>query len=144
MVAASALGLKEMLPPYLDKNLTMDELKTGVSFASAGSGLDNATCLIAVGISVDPCRFCGRNLLKLQLSWMICICVQAAMTVEQQLQLFMEYKTKVGSIPGRSLYLICWGSNDVVQHFTFNDGLSDPDYADLMTQRASNFIQVPS
>ncbi|KAK8445252.1 hypothetical protein SEVIR_9G293200v4 [Setaria viridis] len=109
---ASALGLKEMLPPYLDKNLTMDELRTGVSFASAGSGLDNATCLTA-----------------------------AAMTVEQQLQLFMEYKTKVGSIPGRSLYLICWGSNDVVQHFTFNDGLSDPDYADLMTQRASNFIQ---
>ncbi|CAN6311569.1 unnamed protein product [Urochloa humidicola] len=109
---ASALGLKEMLPPYLDTNLSMDDLKTGVSFASAGSGYDNAT------------------------SW-----TAAAMTVEQQLQLFMEYKTKVGSIPGRSLYLICWGSNDIVQHFTFTDGFSDPDYADFMTQRASTFIQ---
>ncbi|KAG8095507.1 hypothetical protein GUJ93_ZPchr0012g21311 [Zizania palustris] len=29
---------------YLDKNLSMDDLKTGVSFASAGSGYDNASC----------------------------------------------------------------------------------------------------
>lgn len=66
------------------------------------------------------------------------------MTVEQQLQLFMEYKVKVGSIPGRALYLICWGSNDVIQHFTFTYGSTDPGYAEFMTQRASTFIQVPS
>lgn len=42
--AASALGVKELLPPYLDKSLTLEDLRTGVSFASAGSGYDNATC----------------------------------------------------------------------------------------------------
>jgi hypothetical protein len=42
--AASALGVKELLPPYLKKDLSLEELKTGVSFASAGSGYDNSTC----------------------------------------------------------------------------------------------------
>ena len=42
--AAAALGVKENVPPYLKKDLTLDDLKTGVSFASAGSGYDNATC----------------------------------------------------------------------------------------------------
>lgn len=45
---ASALGLKETLPPYLNKNLTLKELKTGVTFASAGSGYNNATCKTSV------------------------------------------------------------------------------------------------
>ncbi|XP_062205820.1 GDSL esterase/lipase At3g14820-like [Phragmites australis] len=110
---ASGLGLKEMLPPYLDKNLTLEDLKTGVSFASAGSGYDNDT------------------------SW-----TASAMTVEQQLQLLTEYKAKVGSIPDRALYLACWGSNDVVQYFTFANGKTQPGYADFMTQRASTFIQT--
>ncbi|XP_020975169.1 GDSL esterase/lipase At5g45960-like isoform X4 [Arachis ipaensis] len=39
----SYLGLKEFLPPYLDPNLTNQELITGVSFASAGSGYDPLT-----------------------------------------------------------------------------------------------------
>lgn len=45
---ASALGLKETLPPYLNKNLTLEDLKTGVTFASAGSGYNNATCKTSV------------------------------------------------------------------------------------------------
>jgi hypothetical protein len=36
--------VKELLPPYLKKDLSLEELKTGVSFASAGSGYDNSTC----------------------------------------------------------------------------------------------------
>lgn len=39
----SKLGLKELLPAYLDGNLTGSDLLTGVSFASAGSGLDELT-----------------------------------------------------------------------------------------------------
>lgn len=66
------------------------------------------------------------------------------MTVERQLQLFLEYKAKVGSIPDKALYVVCWGSNDVVQHFTFADGKTEPDYSDFMAQRASTFIQVRS
>ncbi|KAK3153471.1 hypothetical protein QOZ80_2BG0173720 [Eleusine coracana subsp. coracana] len=92
---ASALGLKEILPPYLDKNLALEDFKTGL-----------------------------------------------AMTVEQQLHLFTEYKAKVGGILYRSLYLVCWGNNDILQYFTLSDGMTEADYAEFMAQRASNFIQV--
>ncbi|CAA6665801.1 unnamed protein product [Spirodela intermedia] len=40
---ASYLGIKDMVPPYLDWTLPAEELKTGVSFASAGSGFDILT-----------------------------------------------------------------------------------------------------
>lgn len=48
--AVSYTGLKkELLPPYLDPSLTnVEELMTGVSFASAGSGFDPLTPTITV------------------------------------------------------------------------------------------------
>uniref|UniRef100_A0A0E0QW58 SGNH hydrolase-type esterase domain-containing protein n=1 Tax=Oryza rufipogon TaxID=4529 RepID=A0A0E0QW58_ORYRU len=108
--AASALGVKEMVPPYLNKSLSTEELKTGVSFASAGSGYDNATC---------------RTMMT-------------PLTVERQLQLFDEYKARLAgaAVPDRALYLLCWGTNDVIQHFTVSDGMTEPEYADFMAARA--------
>jgi len=47
-VAVSYLGLKELLPPYLDPNLSDKEIVTGVSFASAGSGFDPLTPTLGV------------------------------------------------------------------------------------------------
>lgn len=44
---ASYLGLKEEIPPYLDKELSDEDLMTGVSFASAGSGYDPLTPTIS-------------------------------------------------------------------------------------------------
>ncbi|PON51383.1 Lipase [Parasponia andersonii] len=43
----SNLGIKELLPAYRDPALTDADLATGVSFASSGSGIDNATNSIA-------------------------------------------------------------------------------------------------
>ncbi|GFZ03000.1 GDSL-like Lipase/Acylhydrolase superfamily protein [Actinidia rufa] len=40
---ASYVGIKENVPPYLDSTLSMKELMTGVSFASAGTGFDPLT-----------------------------------------------------------------------------------------------------
>ncbi|QHO15762.1 hypothetical protein HN51_031180 [Arachis hypogaea] len=37
------LGLKDLLPPYLNPNLSDHDLLTGVTFASGGSGLDKQT-----------------------------------------------------------------------------------------------------
>jgi hypothetical protein len=48
---ASYLGLKELVPPYLDPNLSDEELMTGVSFASAGSGFDPLTPTLSVQLS---------------------------------------------------------------------------------------------
>ncbi|KAH9611635.1 hypothetical protein KSS87_016095 [Heliosperma pusillum] len=40
---ASYAGIKQLIPAYLDPSLSLDDLKTGVSFASAGTGFDPAT-----------------------------------------------------------------------------------------------------
>lgn len=49
--AAKYLGVKEFVPPYLDPTLSIEELMTGVSFASAGSGFDPLTPAISVSLS---------------------------------------------------------------------------------------------
>ncbi|ESR38415.1 hypothetical protein CICLE_v10030260mg, partial [Citrus x clementina] len=40
---AGFLGIKDTIPPYLDPNLSNEDLLTGVCFASAGSGYDELT-----------------------------------------------------------------------------------------------------
>lgn len=50
--AAKYLGVKEFVPPYLDPTLSIEELMTGVSFASAGSGFDPLTPAISVSLSL--------------------------------------------------------------------------------------------
>ncbi|KAJ7959899.1 GDSL esterase/lipase [Quillaja saponaria] len=48
---ASMLNIKETVPPFLDPNLSDEELLTGVSFASGGSGFDDLT---TIGSRVIP------------------------------------------------------------------------------------------
>ncbi|OVA17209.1 Lipase [Macleaya cordata] len=56
---ASAFGIKEFIPPYLDPSLSDYELRTGVSFASAGSGLDDLTSVVSkvIPMSAQPTFF---------------------------------------------------------------------------------------
>ena len=42
------MGVKKNVPPYLDPSLTIEDLMTGVSFASAGAGFDPLTSQIGV------------------------------------------------------------------------------------------------
>lgn len=42
------LGIKELLPAYLDPTLQAEDLITGVNFASGGAGYDPLTSEIAV------------------------------------------------------------------------------------------------
>ncbi|KAK1556712.1 hypothetical protein Q3G72_010607 [Acer saccharum] len=49
---ASYMGVKDYIPPYLDPTLSMEELITGVSFASAGSGFDPLTPTLANVIDI--------------------------------------------------------------------------------------------
>jgi hypothetical protein len=42
------LGIKELLPAYLDEDTKDEDLLTGVCFASSGSGLDPLTPTILV------------------------------------------------------------------------------------------------
>lgn len=50
MFAVELLNVKELLPPYLDPKLQDSDLITGVSFASAGTGLDNLTSELLVSM----------------------------------------------------------------------------------------------
>ncbi|CAA0828117.1 GDSL esterase/lipase [Striga hermonthica] len=52
-ILASLTGLKETVPPFLSPNLSDYEIATGVSFASAGSGLDDLTTSISGVIPVS-------------------------------------------------------------------------------------------
>ncbi|XP_050211420.1 GDSL esterase/lipase At2g30310-like [Mercurialis annua] len=50
---ASVLGIKDSVPPYLDPNLTDDDLITGVNFASSSGGFDERTSLLTNVIPVS-------------------------------------------------------------------------------------------
>lgn len=50
LCAAEELGIKELVPAYLDPNVNPNELATGVSFASGASGYDPETSKAVVFI----------------------------------------------------------------------------------------------
>ncbi|KAF0915723.1 hypothetical protein E2562_038429, partial [Oryza meyeriana var. granulata] len=49
---SEALGLPSSVPAYLDSSYTIDQLACGVSFASAGAGLDDLTAQIAFNVVI--------------------------------------------------------------------------------------------
>lgn len=47
-ILVDVLGIKPLLPPYADPNLQLEDLLTGVNFASGGAGFDPLTSKTAV------------------------------------------------------------------------------------------------
>lgn len=95
---SEAFGLPATIPAYLDTSLTIDDLATGVSFASAATGLDNATAGVL-----------------------------SVITIAQQLRYFKEYKerlrlSKLGEagaeeIVSGALYVWSVGTNDFIENY---------------------------
>lgn len=94
---SDALGLSPSLPAYLDPAHTIHHLASGVSFASAGAGLDNITSQI-----------------------------MSAMTLSQQIDHFREYTEKLKRAKGEAaarhiishaLYVFSIGSSDFLQNY---------------------------
>ncbi|XP_077231375.1 GDSL esterase/lipase At1g58525-like isoform X1 [Tasmannia lanceolata] len=122
---ASALGIKELLPAYLDPQLKPQELLTGVSFASSGAGYDNLTAQIMSVLSL----------------W-------------DQLELFKEYIEKLKAITGEeraarivshSIYIVIIGTDDLANTY-FGTTLrrahyNVASYADFLVGSASSFYQ---
>nr|XP_016440039.1 PREDICTED: GDSL esterase/lipase EXL3-like [Nicotiana tabacum] len=120
------LGIKELMPAYFDPNLEVEDLKSGVSFASGASGYDLLTAITATAIPLSA-----------------------------QLLLFQQYKLKLegligeeeaNSIVKNSLFVIVTGSDDLVNtYFTLKIPRKwqyDIDsYTNLMVNGASNFVQ---
>ncbi|ERM95564.1 hypothetical protein AMTR_s00023p00071810 [Amborella trichopoda] len=121
---ASALGLEPLVRPYLDPGLTDSNLESGVSFASAGSGLDNGTSSISSSIPM----------LK-------------------QLAYFEEYLGRLQKVAGNrtqdiisnAVFVISVGSNDyiwTVYGVSGNDSKGNlPDYQNLLLGNLRSSIQ---
>lgn len=124
---AASLGLKELLPAYLDPSVTDTDLLTGVSFASAGSGLDDQTIRLTQTLSLPT-----------------------------QLNYFDEalgrIRTRVGAEEARrivenALFLISVGSNDMFYNFyNIPFGVleygSISDYQDVLLRDLEDVVQV--
>ncbi|KAL1834132.1 hypothetical protein DCAR_0104299 [Daucus carota subsp. sativus] len=124
--AASYAGVKENVPPYLDPGLSTDELLTGVSFASAGSGLDPLTAKLS-----------------------------GVMSIPKQMECFREYKSKVEEMIGtertqallkKAVYIISAGTNDFIVNYYGASGIrrysySIPSYSQFLTQQLQELIE---
>ncbi|XP_074330493.1 GDSL esterase/lipase At5g45960-like [Apium graveolens] len=122
----SYAGIKDFVPPYLDPKLSMEELLTGVSFASAGSGFDPLTPTLSGVISIT-----------------------------KQMEYFREYKARVEASIGlersqylikNAVYIISAGTNDFainyygtspIRRYTY----SIPRYYQFLVQQIQKFIQ---
>lgn len=121
---AEELGIKELVPPYLDPTLSPGDLLTGVCFASGGSGYDPLTPRLV-----------------------------SVLSFSDQLEYFKEYieklkmhvgEDKTNFILANSLYLVVAGSDDIANtYFTLRARTSYdiPAYTDLMANSAFNFLK---
>ncbi|KAI9084116.1 hypothetical protein K1719_033914 [Acacia pycnantha] len=121
---AARFGVKQLLPPYLDPNLQLEDLLTGVSFASGGAGYDPLTASL---VSVIP--------------------------LSGQLDMFREYikkikegvgESKAATIVSKSIYIVCIGSDDIANTYAqYGIRRSQYDissYTDFMASQASSFL----
>lgn len=124
-IIAQEFGVKELLPAYLNPNLQLQDLLTGVSFASGGAGYDPLTSKIV-----------------------------SALSLSDQLDLLRDYlntiKTGVGEeemakILSKSIFIVCIGTDDIANTY-FSTIFRRPfydinSYTDLMVSSASSFYK---
>ncbi|TKY56959.1 GDSL esterase/lipase [Spatholobus suberectus] len=122
---AEALGIKRTIPAYLDPAYTIQDFATGVCFASAGTGYDNATAAV---LNVIPL-------------W-------------KELEMYKEYQAKLrahlgvekaNEIIGEALYLMSLGTNDFLENYyvfpTRQVHFTVSRYQDFLLGIAENFIR---
>lgn len=121
---SEAFGLKPTVPAYLDPAYTMQDFATGVCFASAGTGYDDATSKV---LNVMPLR--------------------------QELEYYKEYQNRLRSYLGNekadevlreALYLISIGTNDFLENYYLlphrSSQYSIEDYQKFLAGIAKNFV----
>lgn len=156
--AASRLGLKDLVPAYLGTDLTDADLLTGVSFASAGTGYDPLTSTLVVNShsylifgsnTVTPPPWC-RDAEACK-----CRATQAVLPMQEELNMFAEYKEKLAGIVGaeaaagivaESLFLVCAGSDDIANNYYLAPvrplQYDISAYVDFLVQQACDFLKV--
>ncbi|XVF35929.1 hypothetical protein REPUB_Repub19eG0014100 [Reevesia pubescens] len=112
---AEDLGIKSTLPAFLDANTQIEDLATGVCFASGGSGLDSLTAQIQFNLFT---QYIGK--------------LEGAVGAE-----------KAKDTISNSLYLVSSGNNDIaITYFTILRSVIDINaYTTLLVDWASAFIK---
>ncbi|KAF9672414.1 hypothetical protein SADUNF_Sadunf11G0039200 [Salix dunnii] len=120
---ASYIGIKESVPPYLDPTLSIEELLTGVSFASAGSGFDPLTPKNVVDIPKQ---------------------LEYFKEYKKRLESAIGKKRTENHIK-KALFIVSAGTNDfVINYFTLpirRKTYSISGYQQLILQTATQFVQ---
>ncbi|KAI3797000.1 hypothetical protein L1987_39688 [Smallanthus sonchifolius] len=119
------LGVKDYLPAYLDPSLQDEDMVTGVSFASAGSGFDPLTAkLLNVFSSRDEIEMFKEYIVKLKR---------------------IVGEEEANDITAKSLYLVSWSFNDWAISYTAipirRIQYDEAAYANLLVEKATEFIQ---
>ncbi|GKV30792.1 hypothetical protein SLEP1_g39568 [Rubroshorea leprosula] len=122
---SEAFGLKPAIPAYLDPMYNMSDFATGVCFASAGTGYDNAT----------------SNVLNVIPFW-------------KELEYYKDYQRKLRDNVGKrmgneiireALYLMSLGTNDFLENYyifpTRRIRFTVSQYQDFLIVHAENFIR---
>ncbi|BFG17608.1 hypothetical protein CerSpe_038820 [Prunus speciosa] len=120
-----ALGIKELLPAYLDPTLQPEDLLTGVVIAAGGAGYDPLTAQLLEVASLSD-----------------------------QLKQFREYVEKLKGIAGEErtnfiiancLIFVVAGSNDISNNYFLSGARKSefdvPSYTDFMLNYASQFVK---
>ncbi|CAN0914320.1 GDSL esterase/lipase At2g42990 [Linum grandiflorum] len=121
---SQAFGLKSNIPAYLDPNYSIADFATGVCFASAGTGYDNAT----------------SNVLNVIPLW-------------KELEYYTDYQSKLRAYVGdqrgnkiisEALYLMSLGTNDFLEnYYTFPTRRSQfnvKQYQDFLVELSRGFV----
>ncbi|KAL9258284.1 GDSL esterase/lipase-like protein [Drosera capensis] len=118
---AQEFGVKTIVPAYLDPSLTIDDMLTGVNFASAFLGFISETSTYKY----------------------------PALSLDLQLELFREYIIKVKAAVGeqrtsdiisQSVYFLCTGSNDFIMFYDTKKYTNTSAYTDSIVSYASGFL----
>ncbi|KAL6533040.1 hypothetical protein OROMI_027153 [Orobanche minor] len=93
----SELGIKQLLPAYLDPALTDKDLLSGVSFASAGTGLDDLTAIESRVLSLNmQLGYFDRALRRMRR---------------------VVGSSEAGRVVENALFMVAAGTNDMVYNF---------------------------
>jgi hypothetical protein len=165
-LSASRLGLKDLVPAYLSTNLTDDDLLTGVSFASGGTGYDPLTSTLVVnkpGNSILSSLVIENIIMPPHVHVVTfhviiavpCSSFQAVLPMQEELNMFTEYKEKLAGIVGgkaaarivaESLFLVCARTDDIANNYYLAPvrplQYDIAAYVDFLVQQASDFMKV--
>ncbi|OIW02889.1 hypothetical protein TanjilG_29665 [Lupinus angustifolius] len=121
---SQALGIKSLIPAYLDPKCNITDFATGVSFASAGTGYDNATSDL---FSVIP--------LWKELEYY--------KEFQRDLRSYLGHE-KANQVLSEAIYIISVGTNDFLEKYSvlskWTSEYSVENYEQYLLSIAENFI----